>query len=211
MQPPQIFILDLDGTISDPASGICQCLNYSLSSFGYPKHSMSDISPYIGPPLDYSFRQITGETSEERIAEMVAKYRERYGRVGYAENMLYPGIPGAILALSDKGVLLGVCTSKRADFAEKILEMFALRQYISFVSGGDVGVKKENQLRELLEDGTIDKSAVMIGDRAIDILAARANGLASVGVLWGYGSKSELQDAGPGKIIERPDQLPDLV
>lgn len=211
MQLPRILIFDLDGTISDPATGICRCLNYSLKTFGYPEVTVQDVAPYIGPPLDVSFRQLTGETSGERIAAMVVKYRERYGRVGYAENTLYKGIPQAILALSDAGIPLGVCTSKRADFAEKILGMFAIRQYFSFVSGGDVGVKKESQLRELLDTGAIGKNAVMIGDRAVDILAAQANGLASVGVLWGYGSRSELEGVGPGKILELPEDLAGLV
>jgi phosphoglycolate phosphatase len=206
-----VLVFDLDGTISDPVTGVCRCLNYSLTAFGYPEVTEREVAPFIGPPLDYSFRQITGETSEERIAAMIARFRERYGRVGYAENTLYPGISESIRDLSARGVPLGVCTSKRADFAEKILSRFGLRDSFLFVSGGDVGIRKADQLRELLWDGAIDGTAAMIGDRAVDLLAARANGLVSVGVLWGYGSRKELQDAGPGKILERPDQLMELV
>lgn len=206
-----VLVFDLDGTISDPVTGVCRCLNYSLTAFGYPEVTEREVAPFIGPPLDYSFRQITGETSEERIAAMIARFRERYGRVGYAENTLYPGISESIRDLSARGVPLGVCTSKRADFAEKILARFGLRDSFLFVSGGDVGIRKADQLRELLRDGAIDGTAAMIGDRAVDILAARAIGLVSVGVLWGYGSRKELQDAGPGKILERPDQLMELV
>ncbi|MDD1701740.1 MAG: HAD hydrolase-like protein [Methanoregula sp.] len=212
MQPPPFLVFDLDGTLSDPAPGICRCLNYSLTSFGYPGLTEREVSQYIGPPLDFGFRQITGETADERIAEMVARYRERYGRIGYAENTLYPGIREAIRDLSDRQIPLGICTSKRADFAEKILGMFHLREYFSFVSGGDIGIVKEDQLRGLLQDTTIDRrTAIMIGDRAVDILAARANGLASVGVLWGYGSKKELQEAAPEKILETPEHIKDLV
>jgi phosphoglycolate phosphatase len=211
MQSPQFLVFDLDGTISDPVTGICRCLNYSLTAFGFPEVTEHEVSRFIGPPLDFTFRQITGVSSDELIREMIAKYRERYGRIGYAENMLYPGISEIVRDLATQEIQLGVCTSKRADFAEKILELFDLRDCFLFVSGGDTGIQKEDQLRRLVQETVIDRTAVMIGDRAVDILAARANGLSSVGVLWGYGSMNELREAGPEKILELPEQLADLV
>jgi len=210
MQTRRVLVFDLDGTISDPVTGICHSMNYSLEAFGYPALTERQVSHYIGPPVECTFREITGETSDERIAAIIARFRERYGRAGYAENTLYPGISETITGLSDRGVGMGICTSKRADFAEKILAMFGLRDCFSFVSGGDVGIRKAEQLGGLLQSGAIDKTAVMIGDRSVDILAARANGLASVGVLWGYGSRAELEKAGPGKILCRPVEIGEL-
>lgn len=211
MQDSQVLVFDLDGTISDPLSGVCRSMNYSLTAFGYPEVTPCEVAPFIGPPLDYSFRQITGEPSDGRIAEMVARYRERYGRAGYAENTLYPGIAKTLRGLFDRGTKMGVCTSKRADFAEKILGLFGLRDCFLFVSGGDVGIRKADQLGELLSSGTIDRTAVMIGDRAVDILAAKANGLASAGVLWGYGSWTELLEARPDRILCRPEEIRELI
>ena len=207
----RVLVFDLDGTISHPVTGICRSMNYSLAAFGYPEVTERETGRFIGPPIECSFKEITGETSDERIAEIIARFRERYGRAGYAENTLYPGVSESIRALAGRGIALGVCTSKRADFAEKILELFGLRDSFLFVSGGDVGIRKADQLGGLIADGRIDRTAVMIGDRAVDILAARANALLPVGVLWGYGSRKELQDAGPGKILERPEQLMELV
>lgn len=206
-----MLVFDLDGTLSDPVTGICRSMNYSLAAFGYPEVTERETGRFIGPPIECSFKEITGETSDERIAEIVARFRERYGRAGYAENTLYPRISESIRDLAGRGIALGICTSKRADFAEKILDLFRLREYFLFVSGGDVGIRKADQLRDLLDDGAIDRTAVMIGDRAVDILAAQANGIGSVGVLWGYGSREELEDAGPGKILERPEQIRELV
>lgn len=141
---------------------------------------------------------------------LVAKYRERYRDVGYAENTLYPGIADALARLSSDGVHMGVCTSKRRDFAEQILELFGLRPHFNFVNGGDVGVGKGDQLRALLEQGTVRPTSTMIGDRAVDIEAARANGLAAVGVLWGYGTKAELLRVGPDRLLESPMALAGL-
>ncbi|MDD1725201.1 MAG: HAD hydrolase-like protein [Methanospirillum sp.] len=207
MQQCRYLVFDLDGTISDPAVGILRSLNYALDRFGFPGVNEAEVSRFIGPPLDLTIREITGLTSDDEIAELVRIYRERYGVAGYAENTLYPGIYETVRYLASHDAPMGVCTSKRADFAEKILEVFHIRNCFTFVSGGDIGIHKDEQLHILLEDNMIDTTAFMIGDRAIDIQAAHAVGICSAGVLWGYGSKKELLDASPEFILEQPEQL----
>lgn len=208
MQP--VLVFDLDGTISDPTTGICRSLNYALAAFGYAAVDEQDVSQYIGPPLDAAFRRLARDASEDAILGMVEKYRERYGNVGYAENVLYAGIPEALEHLASRGVPMGICTSKRVDFAERILKLFQLRTYFLFVSGGDTGVRKADQLRLLLEQGIAGDCSTMIGDRAIDVTAARINGFRSVGVLWGHGSKQELLGVAPDRLLEFPVELRDL-
>ena len=171
---------------------------------------MSRVPAYIGPPLDESFCALTGITDAEQIGAFVAKYRERYAQVGYAENELYPGIPEAIERLSAAGVPLGVCTSKRVDFAERILRMFGLHEHFAFVSGGEIGTHKWQQIESLLADGRITRSAAMVGDRAVDITAAHRNGLSAAGVLWGHGPRDELEREQPRYLLSAPAQLPTL-
>lgn len=207
MRVAPAIVFDLDGTISDPADGIGRSLNHALAAFGYHPVAETDVSQYVGPPLDESFAAITGSRSSTHIADLVAKYRERYADAGYAENTLYPGIPGALAQLSDRGHPLGVCTSKRIDFAERILELFGLSKYFAFVSGGDVGIRKVEQLRTLLGARTIDQDSIMVGDRAVDVHAAKHNGLRSIGVLWGHGSIAELSEAGPTWLLEAVPEL----
>ena len=200
-------IFDLDGTISDPAVGIGRSINYALEYFGYPPIPDREVSRLIGPPLDQTFQSIVGSASPEHIAQLVAKYRERYAEVGYSENVIYPGIPEALLRLSAADIPMGVCTSKRADFAERILKLFGIREHFDFISGGDIGVRKVDQLAYLLGNRTIGKASIMIGDRAVDILAAKANGLRSVAVLWGHGSVEELQSVVPDALLKAPEEL----
>ena len=199
VQPHLVF--DLDGTISDPASGAARCINHALSSFGYPTIPVESVSRYIGPPIDEVFAHLTASTAPAEIAALIAKYRERYAEIGYAENVIYPGVVAALEELSVRGVPLGVCTTQRADFAGKILELFAIRARFRFVSGGDVGTTKEAQLKTLLTDGRIAARSLMIGDRAVDVHAAHANGLRAVAVLWGHGSRAELEAAGPSMLL----------
>jgi phosphoglycolate phosphatase len=202
-----VVLFDLDGTLSDPLVGIGRSINYALSHFGYPELPLSQMAAHVGPPLDQAFSSITGVSSATALDGFVAKYRERYGETGYSENILYPGIPELLHTLVDAGIPLGVCTSKRADFAEKILEMFGLRAYFSFVSAGDTGTHKWQQIRALLEQRVITQSAVMVGDRAVDMTAAHRNGLYAAGVLWGHGSRQELEAEQPRYLFSAPEEL----
>jgi phosphoglycolate phosphatase len=205
------LIFDLDGTISDPSEGIAASFAYALEAFGFPPVGQADIHAAIGPPLDSTFRKLTGRTDPALIDDLVASYRERYAVKGYAENRLYPGVPEQLKALAEQGVRMGVCTSKRVDFAIKILQMFDLFRYFDFVDGGDTGICKSMQLQSLLQAGEIDQFALMVGDRAIDIDSAAENGLRGAGVLWGFGDRNELSASGPVKILDQVNQLPTLL
>jgi len=204
------LIFDLDGTISDPISGIHRSINFALEDLGFPTITQETASAFIGPPIDGTFAKLINNNSRDVITQLVMKYRERYNDIGYSENLLYPDVIDSILYLKEAGVMLGICTSKKTEFAEKILKLFGIRIYFDFVSGGDVGVKKEHQLKELLNKKIISKNSLMIGDRDVDIVAARMNDLPSAGVLWGYGSKEELEGENPSLILAKPLELKSL-
>ena len=202
-----VVLFDLDGTLSDPLVGIGRSINYALSQFGFAELPLSELAVHVGPPLDEAFSSITGVRATNALDDFVAKYRERYGEIGYSENVLYPGIPQVLESLGGAGISLGVCTSKRVDFAEKILELFGLRSYFSFVSGGEIGTQKWQQIQGLIEQGVASQSTVMVGDRAVDITAAHRNGLHAAGVLWGHGSRQELEAEQPRYLFSTPEEL----
>ena len=208
----EYLVFDLDGTISDPKVGIVNSINFALDAHGFRHRTEGEICTFIGPPLDVAFSSFTESNDTKLITSLIAKYRERYSEVGYSENRLYKGITEALEQLSsNEGIKLGVCTSKRVDFAERILELFALRQHFSFVNGGDIGIEKWQQLRSLLDQGEINHKTVMIGDRYVDLTAAHKNNLPSAGVLWGYGSLSELSKYEPMHIFSSPCELTGLL
>ncbi len=205
--PHDLILFDLDGTLSDPLVGIGRSINYALAHYGYPVRELDQLSIYIGPPLDESFSALTGVTTASHIEALVAKYRERYADVGYSENVLYPGIPEVLSVLSDADIPMGVCTSKRVDFAEQILKMFGLRAHFRFVSGGEIGIQKWQQMQGLLADGQVSTSSVMVGDRAVDMVAAHRNGLQAAGVLWGHGTREELAREQPRYLFASIPEL----
>jgi phosphoglycolate phosphatase len=205
------LVFDLDGTLSDPSVGIARSLNHALARHGFATAPEAQLATEIGPPLDEIFSHLIPAGATETIPALVASYRERYASVGYAENVLYPGIPEALERFAGAGARLGVCTSKLASYSGRILEHFGIREYFSFVDGGDIGIKKGRQLAGLLDRGELDRDAVMIGDRAVDIEAARENALRSVGVLWGFGSAEEIASAEPTHVAETVEALVEMV
>jgi phosphoglycolate phosphatase len=200
-----LVLFDLDGTISDPLEGIGRSINYTLVHFGYEPLKLSELAKYVGPPLDEIFKEITGNETNSEV--LVAKYRERYGDIGYSENMLYPGVAEALLKINEANVPIALCTSKRQDFAMRILEMFGIIHYFKFIKGGDVGVSKSQQIESLLLQRQVSEYTVMVGDRAVDMIAAHENGLKAGGVLWGYGSHSELLNEAPLYLFNSPSDL----
>lgn len=202
------LIFDLDGTLTDPLTGIVRCMNYALSSHGYQPRSEQEIRPYIGPPLEVALGELAESADEAHIRELVTTYRERYGELGYRENMVYEGIHALLDSLQEQGFRMGVCTSKFEKYAIKVLEEFELDKYFAFVSGsGGYGMTKSDQLRDLLNNGDISDNSLMIGDRYIDLTSAHKIGLHSAGVLWGYGSEEELVAENPRFIANSPTHL----
>jgi phosphoglycolate phosphatase len=203
----RVVVFDLDGTISNPLLGFSRSINHALGLQGLPERAPADLARFIGPPLYESAVELTVSADPDAHARLIADYRQRYGETGYAENTLYDGIPAVLHALRASGTTLGLCTSKRADFAERILQLFGLRELFAFVSGGDIGVHKWQQLQALREAGAVDGDSVMVGDRAVDVASAHRNGLHACGVLWGFGSLAELQTERPRHIAEKPEDL----
>jgi phosphoglycolate phosphatase len=117
--------------------------------------------------------------------------------------------------LVDRGVYLSVATSKLKTFAGEIIDHFDLRRYFAAVHGSELdgsNAVKADLIAHILSTENIDASqAVMIGDRSHDVVGARANGVASIGVLWGYGDRQELLDAGANHIASSPSDLPRLI
>jgi phosphoglycolate phosphatase len=207
MSAHDLILFDLDGTLSDPLVGIGRSINYALEYFGFAPLDLVRLAPYVGPPIDETFTVLTGVSSDADIRALVAKYRERYSDVGYSENVLYPDVADAIAHLADADVPLGICTSKREDFADRILQMFGLRAHFAFVSGGEVGIAKWQQIEALVAAGRVGPATLMVGDRATDLIAAHRNGLLSAGVLWGYGSEAELAQERPHYVFRTAAEL----
>lgn len=200
------FLFDLDGTLTDPAEGITRSVSHALAHFGIHVEDRTKLYPFIGPPLKDSFREFYG-FSESQIPEAEEKYREYFAEKGIFENKIYPGIKELLASLKENGARILLATSKPDAFAERILEHFHIKEFFDFIGGATMdGTRSEKKdvVRYTLASGGINdpSETVMIGDRRHDIEGAQANGLDSIGVLWGYGNEEEFQKAGATYIVQ---------
>ena len=207
-------LFDLDGTLTDPGDGFVNCITHALLKLNCLRHSSSEIRRHVGPPLEETLgKLLAGDQS--KIPAAVALYRERYGTDGYLENTVYPGIETALEDLKRKGVALFVATSKPSVFANQILEHFRLAEFFQGIYGSEFNGTHSNKaqlIRHILTTQSLSRaSTAMIGDRAHDVVGALANGVRPIGVLWGYGTREELSNAGASAFCEHPSQMAEVL
>jgi phosphoglycolate phosphatase len=209
------ILFDLDGTLTDPKEGIVASIEYALVSLGHSVQANENFERFIGPPLRTSFSELLDTQDLPLIETAVARYRERFREIGMYENRVYHGIPRALESLCRSRSRLFIATSKPQLFAEQILEHFDLARYFIAVYGCDLdgSLSEKGQLiaHILAAEQLHDVDTLMVGDRHHDACGAIANGIAPVGVLWGYGTYEELMQAGVCRFLRRPDELAGLV
>jgi phosphoglycolate phosphatase len=207
-------LLDLDGTLTDPREGIVGCIRHALIQLGESLPPDSELEKFIGPPLHDVFRQLTSGNSDQ-VEAAVTAYRARFEAIGMYENQVYPGIPNALKELAQRGARLFLATSKPRVFAERILKHFDLSNGFVRIYGSELDGSrgdKSELIAHILDDANLNRAhTVMVGDRSYDVLGAVTNQVHPVGVLWGYGSRKELQDAGAKQLYEHPKELVQLV
>lgn len=208
-----IILFDLDGTLTDPMEGITKAVQHALKKQGIIEENLWNLTKFIGPPLKESFMKFYG-MSEEEAKKAVEDYREYFSPIGIFENVVYDGMEEMLAKLKEEGMTLCVATSKPEEFAKRILEHFQLEKYFSFVGGArmDGRTNKAEVIAYVLSEMKAEKKrTVMVGDREHDILGAKKNGIESIGVLYGYGDKEELQNAGANLIARDVAELKDFL
>lgn len=209
------ILMDLDGTITDPKLGITKSVQYALKAFGIIVEDLDSLCKFIGPPLRTSFMEYYGFTEAE-AEEAVVKYREYFSVTGLYENEVYEGMEALLKGLKAAGKTLIVATSKPEVFARKILEHFKLDGYFKDICGATLDNSrstKEEVIRYALDKNGITDSSdiIMVGDRMHDIAGAKAVGIASIGVLFGYGGKQELEQAGANWVAATVEELYEII
>lgn len=211
MKNYNVVLFDLDGTLTDPGEGITNSVAYALKKYGITVNDKTELYKFIGPPLHESFEKYYGFSKEESL-KAVECYREYYRDKGIFENVVYDGIENLLKKLYDSGKKVVLATSKPEIFAKKILRHFGLSEFFFFEAGANLDGSRTNKadvIEYALANADItDKSAVvMIGDREHDIIGANKNGIDSIGVLFGYGSREELEKAGATYIAQTVEDV----
>lgn len=211
MKNYDIILFDLDGTLTDSLPGIINSIIYALNKYGITVEDTAILRKFLGPPLHESFKEFYG-FDDEKAMEATNFYREYFRTKGLLENQVYDGIHELLKNLADNGKRLIVATSKPQEFTDRIMQHFDLAKYFEFVAGSNMDgtrSKKADVIEYALNKCQItDKSkVVMVGDRKHDIIGAKAVGIDSIGVEYGYGDYDELKSAGATHIAKTVNDL----
>ena len=209
---PQYIFWDLDGTLTESGEGIINSVLYALEKKGIYEKDREKLASFVGPPLRESFMKHYG-MDMQGADECLKSYREYFVERGMFENKVYPGIPEVLEKLYEEGYILVVATSKPEPFSIKIAEHFDIAKYFRFIGGSSLDEKRNKKadvIRYVLD--TLDLNAskdriVMVGDREHDVSGAAENGIPCIGVLYGSGSREELEAAGAAAICGTVQEL----
>lgn len=209
------ILFDLDGTLTDSREGIIRSILHALNYYGIQVEDQDTLRPFLGPPLAESFRKYFN-FSQEQSLEAVGYYREYFAVKGLLENRVYDGVEELVKNLQNRGYKLFLATSKPEIYAKQIMDHFGLSPYFTFIGGATLDesrLKKADVIRYVLEENQITdmSDVVMVGDRNQDVWGAKQNGIDVIGVLYGYGSREELEEAGVDAIAELPEDVMNIL
>lgn len=201
-------LFDLDGTLTDPREGITRSIAHALERMGVESPPLDELVFAIGPPLRASLARLLGTGSQAAVEQALAYYRERFADIGLFENRPYDGMAETLATLGSRGARLMVATSKPEVYARRIVEHFALHAHFEAVHGCELDGTREDKrdlIAHMIPRHRLDPPrTVMVGDRGVDMRAARHHGLSALGALWGYGSREELLEHGAHELCANP-------
>jgi phosphoglycolate phosphatase len=211
MTPTCSVLLDLDGTLIDSQPGILASCLAALRALGHEPDDTLDIRRFIGPPLEDTMRVLLQPYGDDRIGEAVEAFRQHYGESGLLGSEPYPGIGSALQKMQQAGLRIYLATSKREAFASRILRHLGLATYFDgihgSVPGGELDHKPELLANIVSRHNLVPSRSLMVGDRRYDMSGAHAVGMRGLGVLWGYGSRDELEMAGADQLVDSTADL----
>lgn len=208
--PDPIVLLDVDGCLVDSRQPILRSLNHAFAEHGLTLLDEGDLHRHVGPPLEHTIRALLAEHDrDDDPAPVIASYRAVYRTLSIELAATYPGVEAALDALPHR---LGVVTSKPLEYARPILDALGFSARFELMEGPSLTEAETKVVtlgRALATAG--DGETTMVGDRHHDVDAARAHGIPSIGVTWGFGDRAELRAAGATEIIDEPSELADAV
>ncbi len=213
MRYPHI-LFDLDGTLIQSEAGIFHSVAYAFDKLQMPCPSKEILRAFLGPPLLYSFEHYCN-LSKEEATTAVRFYREFYSSQGLFNCVLYPGFEALLKELTSAGLHLYIATAKPEVFATRILAHLQIEAHFTQIAGPPLTAghaKKHDIIAEIMNKNNLTPlECVMVGDRHFDIEGATTCGIDSIGVLYGYGSKEELQKAGATHLVNNAKELSSLL
>lgn len=207
------LIFDLDGTLLDTLEDLADAANATLRHFDFPEHDMAAYKYFVGEGLKTLMQRIVPheETDEVELNLYMAKFTELYRKTWNNRSAPYSGIPEMIEALSHAGLKLAVLSNKPHAFTKICVETYFPEHPFLYVYGQRAGVAKKPDpvgAIELAAKMGLDPSEVLyVGDTATDMQTGNSARMRTIGVLWGFRDRTELQKNNAWKIVTTPAEV----
>lgn len=209
------ILWDLDGTVFESGDGILQTAREALAHFGWPEPEPEQMRRFVGPPSHESYERVIG-MPHELAQEAGNWHRARYLAGNWRMSRFFPGIPELLHDLRQAGAKLAVASTKPRPAMEAMMDAFSLWNTFDFFAcanpDGTGGGKPELIRRALEALGEKEKSrAVMIGDTRYDAAGARDMEVPFIGVLYGYGTREDMEEQGAHVFAADAEELRSLL
>lgn len=208
-------IFDFDGTLVDTLDDLGDSMNMALADLGLPDHPIAAYRYFVGQGIRNMVKNAAGGADGETQAKVLIRMVEHYQNNWHNKTKPYSGIPGVVAKLRDKGVKLAILSNKPDNFTKIMAEHFFPDGGFSIVRGEtDEVPRKPDPAGALLiaeQFGASPGEILYLGDTNTDMKTGLAAGMVTVGVTWGFRPEQELRHAGAQSIIDRPQQILDLV
>ncbi|MDL2234416.1 HAD-IA family hydrolase [Ruminococcaceae bacterium OttesenSCG-928-L11] len=212
----QYAIFDLDGTLLDTIADLADACNYALEQHGLPVHPVEPYCYFVGNGVYKLIERTVPENrrDEETLAQVKADFDAYYSLHARDKTRPYPGIPEMLRALHDAGVKIGVLSNKPDGYAKELVrDYFDDLVDVTFGQREGVPIKPDptavHEIEALL--GVKGGSGFYIGDTATDMETGKAAKLYTIGVLWGFRTKEELESVNPEAIIHKAEDLVQII
>lgn len=206
-------VFDLDGTLLDTLEDLATAGNATLDHFGFPPHPVNAYRYFVGDGLKTLMQRIVPETSstDEQLAVYMKRFAEIYSRNWKERTAPYTGIAEMVSSLSAAGLQLAVLSNKPHDFTRICVESFFPENPFAFVFGQREGVAKKPDPAGALEIadkmGLTPEEILYVGDTATDMQTGNRAGMKTIGVLWGFRERKELEENKAWKIAATPAEV----
>lgn len=211
------ILFDLDGTIIKSESGVIKGLKLSLAYLGIEVKDEALLLKFLGPPLYDSYKKYFNLNDDEYVKALEV-FRKYYLEKGIFDCTLYDGIQECLESLYQSGLKLFIATSKPETEARRIIEHFQLEKFFEFIGGADCDHNGERTTKTAVIEYVIDRakitnrdSILMVGDRFHDIVGAKNANIASMSVLYGYGSEEEFLRYNTNYIVKSTNDIVDFI
>lgn len=207
----KLAIFDLDGTLVNSLSDIAEATNYAMDKLGLPRHELSKFNYMVGDGLKLLIERALPQDKQDRFDEAVKLYNDYYNKNYTVKTYAYEGITETLDKLKEMGVILAVASNKTDIFTQNVISHYFGGERFTLVCGkeADKPVKPDPWIvNNIIEKLKISKDdCVMIGDTSIDINTGKSAGIKTIGCLWGFRTKEELENAGADFIVEKPQDI----